>query len=1000
MRAAPFFIPRAYSIVRDALSVVHEHTGTHTRTHVRMCVRACVRSVRVRGGDVIYIYLYIDVVYMYIYLYTRTHTHTQTQRERWAALSSRGGASVHVGAERTNCSDRVWESRLLHPCRRRTAAAPHHGQQADDRWVDRRPRRRGGGRSSRISASSSSSRSSAGLLARGSRLSSTSSLAVGAKASEAAASSRDVRSLANASSFATLTEGERARWLHNKDSAECMSCRRTFHTFLRRHHCRGCGNLFCGKCSSFSIPLPHRGYDSPVRACRSCASPLVVHVSSIPTVGGEMLITAHNIGQHVPGSEKGLEIEVEGCPCTAVRVLSAGPPARLRCSVQSGVGCDKELLIRTANGLESTVHFSYDAPSVQHCTRPPTSGGEMVITGINFGRNKRDVRVFIGSGGEIQVPRGFAGGGRHRTSTSASRIAALAAVSADTANASTEDLINMGYRELSAVHLLREHKAIRCHVPAGVGHHIPVIVRVAEQQGAGIFSYAPPKVAHASTVPSSGGTLRITGTNLGAQVHADDISVRIIFVLGGGSGAVNSAPSGVAIQDVAEGEAPQLGGPATNVRVLRDHAEIACEVPAFPALVHTPQGSGLGNSAERTAQVIVSVADQEAPPELFQYMAPVPSAGIGDVRTGPSPSAGSMGELDPDAVGFGGIGAGTPLRGGHAGSAVPSGGGPDDFTPERAATLEKHVSPPPSAEREHASMHALGASLNTSWHRGRQPPSVSGGPQGARALSLQLDMDAVVSPYEAGSPVRDNWTPDNASNTCLICGSDFTFFRRRHHCRRCGNLVCGNCSANTARVDNSETLVRVCDTCYTLEQLRANQDRYIQESQTLMALLPPEEGAEFRQAMVYALAAGARECAERVARRMGLHPQQQLQQRRLQVAPRISPQRSQSAWPAAQSSPQRRVAATQREAPRGAGESKRPVEWHPPPRVPRVNAVAAGVASSGPTLTQSNDGSAQKRTHRGGSRGSVQSGWGSSISIDSEIVRPSVLLDVRGFDEE
>ena len=42
---------------------------------------------------------------------------------------------------------------------------------------------------------------------------------------------------------------------------------------------------------------------------------------------------------------------------------------------------------------------------------------------------------------------------------------------------------------------------------------------------------------------------------------------------------------------------------------------------------------------------------------------------------------------------------------------------------------------------------------------------------------------------------REDWTPDKSSNVCLSCSSKFTTTNRRHHCRTCGELVCGSCSS-------------------------------------------------------------------------------------------------------------------------------------------------------------------------------------------------------------
>ena len=45
-------------------------------------------------------------------------------------------------------------------------------------------------------------------------------------------------------------------WVPDEERTSCRTCGETFTLFLRKHHCRKCGEIFCQKCSSRRIPLP------------------------------------------------------------------------------------------------------------------------------------------------------------------------------------------------------------------------------------------------------------------------------------------------------------------------------------------------------------------------------------------------------------------------------------------------------------------------------------------------------------------------------------------------------------------------------------------------------------------------------------------------------------------------------------------------------------------------------------------------------------------------
>jgi len=73
------------------------------------------------------------------------------------------------------------------------------------------------------------------------------------------------------------------------------------------------------------------------------------------------------------------------------------------------------------------------------------------------------------------------------------------------------------------------------------------------------------------------------------------------------------------------------------------------------------------------------------------------------------------------------------------------------------------------------------------------------------------------------------WIPDSEVKTCTICAIKFTFTTRRHHCRQCGNVVCGKCSGNNKTLPGIG-VVRVCDDClnkpFVKEEDNNNNNHY------------------------------------------------------------------------------------------------------------------------------------------------------------------------------
>ncbi|XP_071447606.1 uncharacterized protein [Hetaerina americana] len=66
-------------------------------------------------------------------------------------------------------------------------------------------------------------------------------------------------------------------------------------------------------------------------------------------------------------------------------------------------------------------------------------------------------------------------------------------------------------------------------------------------------------------------------------------------------------------------------------------------------------------------------------------------------------------------------------------------------------------------------------------------------------------------------PTKAEWVPNDEVTVCMCCQMvSFSMFNRRHHCRRCGRVICALCSAHRLKVEGYLGVpVRVCDDCHS-----------------------------------------------------------------------------------------------------------------------------------------------------------------------------------------
>ncbi|KAH9523854.1 hypothetical protein Btru_047241 [Bulinus truncatus] len=74
-------------------------------------------------------------------------------------------------------------------------------------------------------------------------------------------------------------------WMPDSSCRECYDCGDKFTMFLRRHHCRICGLIFCSKCCNQELPGKIIGYKGGIRVCTYCCRVVQTYAQQSASTG-------------------------------------------------------------------------------------------------------------------------------------------------------------------------------------------------------------------------------------------------------------------------------------------------------------------------------------------------------------------------------------------------------------------------------------------------------------------------------------------------------------------------------------------------------------------------------------------------------------------------------------------------------------------------------------------------------------------------------------------
>ncbi|RGP81585.1 hypothetical protein FLONG3_317 [Fusarium longipes] len=119
----------------------------------------------------------------------------------------------------------------------------------------------------------------------------------------------------------------------------------------------------------------------------------------------------------------------------------------------------------------------------------------------------------------------------------------------------------------------------------------------------------------------------------------------------------------------------------------------------------------------------------------------------------------------------------------------------------QARPSDRHEPPNPPADHPEHMHRPSGSASTANTQRAQRPYATPSRERMDAPLPSLRPLEEALPPLPrsarqsvSSDSQRPRWQPDNEVTYCPICHTQFSFFVRKHHCRKCGRVVCNSCS--------------------------------------------------------------------------------------------------------------------------------------------------------------------------------------------------------------